>query len=108
MNEIIARRDFQAVSADCDTFSFCVCVGRPYFLADTEHETWRCPISIDPLGPNLPDVYGYDSWQALWLAISLVHSQLAEFLRRGGHLYYPGAGDEFTLADFPNLLPPGA
>jgi hypothetical protein len=80
-----------------------VCVGRPYLLTNTEHEAWRCPVSVDPLSPNLPDIFGEDSWQALWLAISLVHSQLADFVRAGGHLHYPDSDDEFTLADFPDL-----
>jgi hypothetical protein len=103
MHEVIARRDFRAVSASGESFSLSVCVGRPYLLTDTQHETWRCPVSVDPVYPNLPDIFGSDSWQALWLAVSLVHSQLADFLRRGGHLYYPDSEEEFTLAHFPDI-----
>ena len=105
MNDIIASRDFRGVGAQGDTFAIAVQIGRPYLLTDTKHETWRCPITIDPIALDLPDIYGSDSWQALWLALTLAHAQLADFLRSGGHLYYPESDDEFTIADFPDTLP---
>ena len=106
MDEVIAHRTFRAVSHSGESFPLTVSVGRPYLLSGTQHETWRCPVCVDPVYPNLPDIFGSDSWQALWLAIALVHSQLADFLRRGGRLFYPESDGEFTLADFPDIYAP--
>jgi hypothetical protein len=45
---------------------------------------WACPVAIDGLHAQLPDVHGASSLQALCLGISLVHSLLEERLSKGG------------------------
>ena len=101
MTEPFATREFDCVRPTGERFAFTVHLGRPTPVSDVPESDWRCPVTIPFDGPTR-DIYGVDSWQALCLALSLVHSLLADFIQRGGKLYYPGTTDEFTLNDFPH------
>lgn len=101
MTDPFATCEFDCVSPTGEKFTFTVHLGRPTPVSDEPESGWRCPVTIPFDGPTR-DIYGVDSWQALCLALSLVHSQLADFIRRGGKLYHPGTTDEFTLNDFPH------
>jgi hypothetical protein len=101
MTEPFATREFSCVSPTGEQFAFTMQLGRPTPVSDEPESDWRCPVTI-PFDEQTRDIYGVDSWQALCLALSLVHSLLADFIQRGGKLYYPGTTDEFTLNDFPH------
>ena len=101
MTEPFATREFSCVSPEGVAFPLIVQLGRPTPANDKPESDWRCPVAV-PFDSRVRDIYGVDSWQALCLALSLVHSLLADFIQRGGKLYHPGTTDEFTLNDFPN------
>lgn len=101
MTEPLATREFDCVSSTGEQFAFTVRLGSPTPVSDEPESNWRCPVTI-PFDDQSRDIHGIDSWQALTLALSLVHSLLADFIKRGGKLYHPGTTDEFTLDDFPH------
>ena len=69
------------------------------------NNNWRCSVSVTPFLHRSFDIGGYDSLQALTLAISLAHQQLVDFVQAGGRLLYPESDDEFKL-DAPFLKVP--
>ena len=99
MTDPIATREFSCVGPDGEAFALVVQLGRPKPVSDATDSDWSCPVTV-PFDGKVRDIYGVDSWQALCLALSLVNSQLADFVRRGGKLYHPGTTDEITLHDF--------
>ncbi|MEZ0258445.1 MAG: hypothetical protein ACAI37_24410 [Chthoniobacter sp.] len=102
MTNPVATRELSCVSPEGEAFDITIQIGRPTPISDRPESDWRCPVTI-PFGGEEREIYGVDSWQALCLALSLVHAQLAEFLRRGGKLYHPGGTEEFTFNDFPGV-----
>jgi hypothetical protein len=102
MTEPFATREFSCVSPEGEAFPLVVQIGRPTPLTNEPGSDWRCPVTI-PFSNQTQDIYGIDSWQAVCLALSLIHSQLSDFIRRGGKLYHPGTTDDFGLNDFLNI-----
>jgi hypothetical protein len=99
MSEIIARRELIAVSRSGERFTVIIEIGKPV-AARQPNGNWECELSISPPIMHRPmNVGGYDSLQALSLAISLAHFHLREFLQSGGRLLYPDTGEEFALDD---------
>jgi len=47
-----------------------------------------------------PDIRGRDSLEAFLLAIGLVHGILEHFVRRGGHVLWPGTTHDYDLVNF--------
>lgn len=105
MTEPFASRELSCVSPAGEQFAFTVQVGRPMPVSGEPESDWRCPVTI-PFEGQTRDIDGVDSWQALCLALSQVHSVLADFIQRGGKLYHRGTTDEFTHNGFP--MPPAA
>ncbi|HEY3901295.1 MAG TPA: hypothetical protein VGM54_21985 [Chthoniobacter sp.] len=99
----IATRSFNCVDPDGEQFEFTVEIGQPTPLSDQPGSDWCCPLTL-PFDNKERKLFGVDSWQALGLALSLVYSELAGFLERGGKLYYPDTTDEFVLGDFSHFL----
>lgn len=106
VNDPVATREFECVSPEGERWFCTVSVGRPTRVSAETNSGWRCPIAL-PLEDSTPAVFGDDSWQALSLAMSFVHLRLADFIQRGGKLYYPGCSAELTIADFPHFLTNG-
>ena len=105
MPEIIARRELVAVSRSGDRFAVTIEIGKPVATREP-NENWACQLSITPPLMHRPlNVGGYDSLQALSLAISLARFHLREFLESGGRLLYPDTGKDFALDD--RFLKPG-
>jgi hypothetical protein len=95
----LASRDLVGERPNGERIDIRVRVGQPYQVNDV---SWACPVTLDGVDPQLADMHGIDSWQALLLAISLVRSRLEHFLETGGKLYWPddplvevGMGDVF-------------
>jgi hypothetical protein len=63
-------------------------------------QNFRCPVRFHGWGDSPPDIRGYDSLQALVLAVTLVHSILDDFVRRGGRVLWPGTDDDYDLDQF--------
>jgi hypothetical protein len=98
MNEIIARTEFLGQRPGEEPLSIVVEIGRPYRPCDAP-EDWACPVSLMPLYPSLPDIYGVDSFQALCLALSLVFDLLTHFEKQGGSLHYQDCDGEIPLLE---------
>ncbi|NCB64379.1 MAG: hypothetical protein EOM52_12450 [Clostridia bacterium] len=93
MDDPVATMEMVAVHPDGTRTPLIVEVGKP-FRMDTG--VWACPVSGEPVVPNMPGIFGEDSMQALCLALSLVFDLLSNFKKKGGALL--GEGDqEFLL-----------
>ena len=101
MNQIIAEREIFAVTPEGEKKKFHIILNKPFQVDDV---SWACQVQIKEMHKNLLDVKGHDSWQALGLALSLVHQLLRYFLEDGGKLYWEEGGDEMSLSDlFPHF-----
>jgi len=65
-----------------------------------EGQDFRCRVRFHGWGDSPPDVWGYDSLQALLLAVELVHAILIDFVRHGGRVLRPGTSADYDLNDF--------
>jgi hypothetical protein len=90
MQTIVAARRLLGRTPEGSNLDIVCSVGMPY---PCEGRDWACPVSVTPLFDQLPDMQGLDSFQALELAIKLVHNLLEGFIEKGGSLYMDG--DEF-------------
>ncbi|WP_266183195.1 hypothetical protein [Dyella humicola] len=85
--ETIAKEVIFGRFPNGDLFEIRIEIGAPYSWQGDEDE-WACPVKLHPLYPNLRDIHGGSSLQALCLAISLAKSLLDAFLEKGGELTY--------------------
>ena len=71
-------------------------IGQPY---QNEEGTWACPIQLNGLFEDLPDVNGEDSFQALMLAQNLARTLLNALVEKGWsvHSYAEKEVDVDTL-----------
>jgi len=76
-------------------FAITIEIGAPYQVTPSREEC-VCPLKLLPFLPNLHDVHGGDSLQALSMALCLVGDQLQDFKDKGGTLLY-AEGDSFDL-----------
>jgi hypothetical protein len=90
---IIAKETFIGRRAEGDAFEIHVEIGVPYPWHGSDDE-WACPVKIDPLYPNLRDIHGGSSLQALCLALRLTKSLLDDFVEKGGKLIYGSVADD--------------
>lgn len=90
----IAERVIYAVTKTGDGFEIHLAVGQPYQI---HPGNWACPVALDGLHEQLPDLHGENSWQALMLAIRLAKLFLVFFLQDGGKLYWEKGSEEITL-----------
>jgi hypothetical protein len=81
----LAARGLTGERPNGERFDIRLRIGQPYQVNDV---SWACPVALDGLDRQLPDMHGIDSWQALLLAISLVRNRLEHFLETGGKLYW--------------------
>ena len=91
MNTIVATRSFVGRTLERGEFDIMGAVGMPYPCGEGE---WACPVFLTPLFDQLPDIRGVDSFQALSLALKLIHSLLEGFIEQGGTLFFDG--EKFT------------
>jgi len=84
----LASRSLIGANASGERFGITIRIGHPYQVNDV---SWACPVAVDGVDTQLPDMHGIDSWQALLLAIDLVRSRLEHFIERRGKLYWPDA-----------------
>ena len=73
-------------------FPFRVSIGAPY-QSHVDPDTWQCTVAIDPMHPDVPDIAGGDSFQAVCLACRMAVDVLRKFVERGGRITYDGAED---------------
>jgi hypothetical protein len=98
MNPIVAQIVIFGQRPGGQRFQITVRIRTPYQVSG-EHEEWACPVSLEPLYANLRDIHGGDSFQALCLAVRLVHQLLKGFVEDGGSLTYE-TGEEFPLDSY--------
>lgn len=96
---IICRLELSGQRSDEERFTITIEIGAPYRSlegSEDESEEWACPVAIRPLINCVPDIRGFDAFQALCLAIALVRRTLNNFREQGGWLMDP-SGDDFAL-----------
>ncbi|EEF60680.1 DUF6968 family protein [Pedosphaera parvula] len=93
-NDIIARRELNGVPLSGEKFQIIIEIGKPY---TEENQNWRCPVTVQPLSKRTYHINGSDSFQALTLAISFAHEELADFVKSGGKLFFRDSDEEFNL-----------
>jgi len=105
MTAPIAKRELTGVRANGERFPITITIDAPYSLNDT-NGNWRCSVSVTPLCHHPFEIGGFDSMQALSLAVYFAHTQLADFVQRGGRLLFPGTDDDFLLEESAASLGP--
>jgi len=101
-SDVIASRSVDLQKPSGERVPFRVEFG-PVYEAGRD---FRCQVKFYGWGDSPPDIAGRDSLQALILAVELVHAILAEFVRRGGRVLWPGTSTDCGLEEFvflPNL-----
>lgn len=88
MSEDIARAELDVVWPDGRRARATIALGRPYH--DAKWRAWRCPVRLEGLVPPLQDIAGYDSLQALLLALRIAHQELARVEASGARLLSVG------------------
>jgi len=96
MPRLIAERSIDLLKPTGERLRFRVSFGP---ISSSRGE-FRCRVRFHGWGDSPPDVWGSDSLQSLILAIQLVHAILAEFVRRGGRVLWPGTAADYSLSDF--------
>ena len=91
--EWLVERHLIGEDAKRGRFPIHIRIGRPY----AESEDWRCPVAIEGIWARLPDMAGVDSFQALFLALSMTRQALEDFVEKGGILRWPGEEDPVSL-----------
>jgi hypothetical protein len=81
-------------------------LGQPY---EVTHDEWACPVKLTGLYTHLHAQHGQDSWQSMQLAYQLVARLLAEFIEKGGVLYWPDSREPVKIQELiPQLSPNGS
>lgn len=84
MNDHLAQRTLFLKNPNEKVKEVILSIGHPYKKDD---DTWACGIGLTGLYPNLADVCGEDSFQALMLAQKLAKTLLIDFVDKGGKIY---------------------
>ena len=84
--EYIAKRTLIGKSSKQGRFLIKIRIGKPY----RNDFDWACPVEVEGLDTNIPDVNGADSLQALTLAVWTARNCLERFMQQGGTLDAPG------------------
>jgi hypothetical protein len=66
----------------------------------SDGEEFRCKVRFHGWVNSPRDICGYDSLQAFNLAVELVYTLLAAFVKRGGRIVWPGTMDDYDLGLF--------
>lgn len=88
-----------AIDGTGKEFELKIGLGLPYAISERE---WACPITMEGLHANLPDIHGVDAWQALQFAYWVLIQTLDYFVKDGGNLF---ARNERTPIRPQDLLP---
>lgn len=102
--DVVAQLKLVGVRHSGERFPVLAQIGRPY-LNKGSPESWSCPVSLEPLYPQLVDQVGVDSMHALTLACRLVFTLLNGFSLEGGRLLYEDNSD-FASNAYDGLPPP--
>jgi hypothetical protein len=103
MSPIVASSELIGVRANGERFTILLRIGQPYERAG-ETTYWSCPVSLQPLYPNLADQSGVDFFQALCLASRLAITLLGGF-KEDGRALLNSDGTEFPLEAYARLKP---
>jgi hypothetical protein len=92
-NDAFAERSVDLLKPSGERISFRVQFGPVRKLG----ESFRCRVRFHGWGNSPPDIWGYDSLEAVLLSITLVRSILAEFVRHGGRVLWPDTDMDYSL-----------
>jgi hypothetical protein len=95
-SNFIAERKLYAIAADGRGFEIHLAIGTPYQITKLE---WACSSRVAGLLPDVKDVHGGDSWQALQLACQLAAQLLEYFVQDGGRLFQEEGGEPVQLSE---------
>ena len=95
MSHTIAEETLVALRSSGERVRVTASLGSPYEVHPGE---WACPVSLSGLYPQLPDVHGGSSLQALCLAASLLRQLLTNFVEGGGRLLHEDGAEPFSIA----------
>jgi uncharacterized protein DUF6968 len=90
------ERTLDLIPPNGDRTTFTVSLGPAYPF----EESFRCPVKFTGWGKSPPDMFGFDSLQALLLAVGMVHGILSAFVAHGGRVLYSGTDSDFDLSHF--------
>jgi hypothetical protein len=81
----IAAQEFLWLRRDGTEQLIAARIGRPYAIED---DMWACPVELNGVDTQYPDVLGVGSMQALSLAVRLVRMRLGHLLDDSETLLY--------------------
>lgn len=91
--EWLAERQLVGEKPGGGRFPIHIRIGKPY----PEEDDWRCPVTVEGVWGRMPDAAGVDSFQALFLALSLVRHALEDFVEKGGVLRWHNSEEIVSL-----------
>ena len=93
---IIAERNVDLITPSGERIPFRIEFGP----ITSDGQDCHCRVRFHGWEDSPPDIWGYDSLQALVLAVSLVHSILYSFVHEGGRVVWPGTDRDYDLDEF--------
>ena len=96
MNNILIEKNIFGVSSNGEEKNISIKIGAP---RQTDEDDYSCTLKISGLYHNLPEVIGFDPWQAVTLSLGFVHQNLSLFIKEGGKLYWEKGGNEVTMEE---------
>ena len=81
MTDAIAEREVICITPNGERVSVTLRIGSPFRASDVD---WACPVAAEGLYPNLSDIHGIDSFQALALAQKLLLQLMTGVVEDGG------------------------
>lgn len=89
MKDTIAETKITIKSPAGDSKTIHVEIGRPYSISEDEA---ACPIAMTGLYPNISDLHGTDTLQALALALEFVRLTIHSWEKKGFEFEFPSGG----------------
>ena len=89
MKDPIAETKINMRSPTGDSKTIHVEIGRPYPISSNEA---ACPITMTGLYPNISDLHGTDTLQALALALEFVRLTIHSWEKKGFTFEFPNGG----------------
>lgn len=93
---ILAEKKLYAISEDGDGIEICIKI---YLPCKTNNDDRACKVDIQGLKDKAVWLFGFESWQALTLALGWVHKDLLLFTNNGGLLFWEKHGNPIDMSD---------
>lgn len=91
---IVAEREIICERANGERVRVTLRIGKPYRVSDGD---WACPVEAVGLFERLTDIYGVDSFQALFLAQSLLRNLMRGEAENGSAFWWADTHEKIDV-----------